>query len=118
MAHVIFRVGDAVTNDHIAQLIVDGQDITNHVLADGFKIDRTGADEFDTGFVQIRLAVEGLEVELPEAVVTAAPSPRRAKLDEPATVADLHAVRDTLVKKLGDSARRGAGTGARNRRRA
>lgn len=71
MSNIIFRAGSAATNGHRAELIVDGVDITERILAEGFKIDRTGLGEFDQWYVQVRLPVDSLEVELPEAVVRA-----------------------------------------------
>lgn len=73
MAHVQFRTGDATTNGLIAQLIVDGVDITEHVLEDGFEIKKFDSSESGEWVVQMRLAAH-LDVDLPDAVVQAAVS--------------------------------------------
>jgi hypothetical protein len=75
VAHVIFRVGSAVTDDPTgemnAQIIVDGVDITQHCLVDGFQIGNTGDGPHDEWYVQVRFGIESLDVELPNAVLRA-----------------------------------------------
>ena len=71
MAHVQFRTGDATTNGKIAQLVVDGVDITDHVLAEGFEIKSSKpGDPNAEWIVQFRVSAH-LDVELPAAVVYA-----------------------------------------------
>lgn len=66
MANIQLRTGDATTNGHRAQLIVDGTDITDHVLSEGFRVGRTGTGPGDEWYVQVRL-VGNLELDLAEA---------------------------------------------------
>lgn len=71
MAHVQFRTGSAVTNGHESELIVDGVDITTHVLAEGFSISES--DDPDPlareWVVKLTLAADTLDVDLPDAVL-------------------------------------------------
>lgn len=67
MAHVILRVGSAVKNGERAELIVDGVDITSHVIDDGMFAITTNGGEWG---VRLTLAVESLEAEIPESVLT------------------------------------------------
>lgn len=72
MAHVILRAGSAATNGRPAELIVDGQDITEHVLHEGFEIGVTESEPPAAQFyMQIRINVETLEADLPDAVIEA-----------------------------------------------
>lgn len=71
MARVQFRTGPATTNGQIAQLIVDGTDITDHVLAEGFEIKPSKpGDPTAEWIVQMRISAH-LDVDLPDAVVSA-----------------------------------------------
>lgn len=67
MANVVLRVGSAATNGKAAELIVDGHDITDHVLASGFEIAPLG----NLWAVTLTLAVGALEADLPDAIVQA-----------------------------------------------
>lgn len=72
MASIQFRTGSAATNGLQAQIVVDGADITRHVMADGFSIgpSRPG-DPNSEWVVRMTLVARPIDVDLPEAVIEA-----------------------------------------------
>lgn len=74
MPHVQFRTGEATTNGRAVQLVVDGLDITSSVYDEGFGIVRVGEGESQQWGVQMILAADYLDADLPEAVLFASRS--------------------------------------------
>ncbi len=67
MAHVILRVGDATTNGRNAELILNGREIADDVIADSVRIQpRDGA-----WAVTFSVVVTSLDAEIPDCEITA-----------------------------------------------
>lgn len=71
MAHIQISGGES---PHTLRLVVDGVDLSNHIYADGLKLVRVGPDRSpleQVWGVQMILAPDVLDIDLPEALVRA-----------------------------------------------
>lgn len=112
MAHVQIKTGPGVTG--VAQLIVDGKDISREVMAEGLAVEFP-TDPDGVVVLHLRLPVESLDLDLPEAVIEAARHSEVAPVD-PAALSDMSKAVEALGRKLDALPKRvkaGAERGAR-----
>lgn len=95
MASVQFRTGSATSNGRVAELVVDGVDITDRVLESGFQIMPSSDGPAGEWVVQMRLASH-VDADLPDAVIRACDAASSESVPE-ATVADYLAL---VLKRL------------------
>lgn len=67
MAHVQIHQN----SDGSGRVLVDGVDLSMHILADGFRIENLGGGKTDPARVHMTVVADTLDVDLPEAVIEA-----------------------------------------------
>lgn len=71
MADVEIRTGGATTNDKAFQMLVDGHDVTESVLAAGFSIAPSSDGPDAEWVISMSLAASSLALDLPAALLAA-----------------------------------------------
>lgn len=71
MANVYIRIGTDESDKRPAKVVVDGVDMTEHVLAAGFAVQMPAIPGEDHAVVTMRIRADRLEMDLPQSVLDA-----------------------------------------------
>ena len=69
MAHFELRIGQRSTNGKIAEIVVDGKDITDSVLVRGFSIEPLDPGPAGIWVVKMMLSPTSIDVDIPDAIL-------------------------------------------------